>query len=113
MVSDILLETAEFDAVHVNTEFSELLGRASDHDPLIARFTLANLITGIADRDVLIGTDEADLIKVVGERDRVTTGGGQDVIAFESIRNAGSLITDFEVGADLIDLSYQIRIMYP
>ena len=40
LVSDSLQEGAEFDIVHVNSEFAETEQRASDHDPLVARFQL-------------------------------------------------------------------------
>ena len=36
LVSRSLRRDAEFDAVHVNSEFAESPGRASDHDPLLA-----------------------------------------------------------------------------
>ncbi|MBO9998886.1 MAG: M10 family metallopeptidase C-terminal domain-containing protein [Cyanobacteria bacterium SID2] len=35
-----MLDTAEFDIVHTNVEFAETSSRASDHDPLVARFDL-------------------------------------------------------------------------
>ncbi|MGB3614729.1 MAG: hypothetical protein WBA10_13130, partial [Elainellaceae cyanobacterium] len=40
LVSDSLNGSAEFDIVHLNTEFAETATRASDHDPLLARVTL-------------------------------------------------------------------------
>ncbi|MCL3882974.1 endonuclease/exonuclease/phosphatase family protein [Marivita sp. GX14005] len=36
LVSDALIAGAQFDVVHVNSEFAETESRASDHDPLIA-----------------------------------------------------------------------------
>ncbi len=36
LISEALAEGAEFDIVHVNSEFAETDGRASDHDPLVA-----------------------------------------------------------------------------
>ncbi len=41
LVSDSLLEGAEFDAVHINSEFAATAERSSDHDPLLARLTIA------------------------------------------------------------------------
>ncbi|MEM9227999.1 MAG: endonuclease/exonuclease/phosphatase family protein [Pseudomonadota bacterium] len=35
-----LLGSAEVDIVHVNTEFAEVSGRGSDHDPVVASFTI-------------------------------------------------------------------------
>lgn len=40
LVSDALRPDAQFDAVHVNTEFAETPERASDHDPLVAGLTI-------------------------------------------------------------------------
>lgn len=40
LVSDGLLNNFEFDIVHVNSEFAEVAGRASDHDPLVALLTV-------------------------------------------------------------------------
>lgn len=40
VVSDSLAETAEFDIVNVNSEFADSATRASDHDPLVASFTI-------------------------------------------------------------------------
>ncbi|MGF1538135.1 MAG: endonuclease/exonuclease/phosphatase family protein [Elainellaceae cyanobacterium] len=41
LVSNSLADQAEFDAVHINAEFAETPQRASDHDPLLARLTIA------------------------------------------------------------------------
>ncbi|GAB4371730.1 MAG: hypothetical protein Kow00121_13510 [Elainellaceae cyanobacterium] len=57
LASSNLSEQAEFDAVHVNSEFAD---QASDHDPLLARFTLSATET-----DELLnggGTDTADSV---------------------------------------------------
>ncbi|MEM1428984.1 MAG: endonuclease/exonuclease/phosphatase family protein [Pseudomonadota bacterium] len=40
LVTDTLAETAQFDVVHVNVEFAETDGRASDHDPVVASLFL-------------------------------------------------------------------------
>jgi len=41
LVSDSLVAGAEFDIVHVNPEFAEVSGRASDHEPLVASLNFA------------------------------------------------------------------------
>ncbi len=46
MVSDNLAGGAQFDAVHVNSEFAETDARASDHDPLVASLQLDDLVNG-------------------------------------------------------------------
>ncbi|MEM9639232.1 MAG: endonuclease/exonuclease/phosphatase family protein, partial [Pseudomonadota bacterium] len=43
LVSDALLEEAQFDIVHVNSEFAETDGRASDHDPILAQLTIGEV----------------------------------------------------------------------
>ncbi|MBM2578099.1 hypothetical protein JQC91_17465 [Jannaschia sp. Os4] len=40
LVSDALAGDAAFDVVHVNSEFADTDGRASDHDPLVALLTV-------------------------------------------------------------------------
>ena len=40
LISDSLTADAEFDVVHTNSELAETDGRASDHDPLVARLTI-------------------------------------------------------------------------
>jgi len=82
--------------------------RSSDHDPIIIGLDLKpsfNIINGTAGRDILTGTEQNDIITGFQGRDRITTGAGNDVIVFTSLLDAGDIITDFEVGADLIDLT--------
>ena len=45
LVSDRLGGTAEFDIVHLNSEFAETTQRASDHDPLIASLSISDRST--------------------------------------------------------------------
>ena len=40
LVSDNLADTAEFDILHLNSEFTEAPERASDHDPLVASLSI-------------------------------------------------------------------------
>ncbi len=103
LASSGLAEEAAFDIVHVNVEFVETPQRASDHDPILARFSFApatNIITGTPRRDVLIGTDGNDLILGSQGSDRITTGGGRDRVVYTSVTQAGDTITDFAVGFD-------------
>src|SRR5699024_5397820 len=37
LVSDHLVDDAEIDMLHVNADFTEMHGRASDHDPVLAQ----------------------------------------------------------------------------
>ena len=78
LVSDNLAEQAEFDAVHVNSEFSE---QASDHDPLVARLQLAS-----AAPEPVFGTLNDDVFDAAvedgfdGSADLVFAGAGDDLI---------------------------------
>ncbi|PWJ22149.1 endonuclease/exonuclease/phosphatase family protein [Jannaschia seohaensis] len=55
LVSDALLGGAQFEAVHVNAEFAETPGRASDHDPLLAQLTVGE--TGPATVELAIALE--------------------------------------------------------
>jgi hypothetical protein len=108
LVSDSLLASAEFDAVHVNAEFAETDQRASDHDPLLARLTISaaiNVINGTPGRDTLIGTADRDRITGGFGGDTITGGAGADEFVYTSTRDAGDRITDFTVGQDRIVLT--------
>ncbi|NBB70316.1 MAG: hypothetical protein GVY33_08320 [Alphaproteobacteria bacterium] len=74
LASDGLIgDGADVDVVHTNAEFAATDGRASDHDPVLARFTLqapapelpGDVVVGSADPDTLIDRDGADVL--VGE----------------------------------------------
>ncbi|MFG6147935.1 chitobiase/beta-hexosaminidase C-terminal domain-containing protein [Halobacillus sp. B23F22_1] len=39
LVSDYLEERSQIDSVHINADFSEVTGRASDHDPVVAQIS--------------------------------------------------------------------------
>ena len=53
LVSDNLADNAEFDIVHVNSEFADTSAKASDHDPLIASLSIpAELENKIATQEV-------------------------------------------------------------
>lgn len=100
LVSDNLIEqgNAEIDVVHVNAEFAI---QDSDHDPLVARFTLP--INGTAGADTLVGTDGNNRINGLAGNDTITglrgndtlTGGGnQDTFVFR-LGDGTDNITDF------------------
>jgi hypothetical protein len=102
LASGGLATGADFDFVHVNTEFFETPQLASDHDPILARFTIQapNIITGTPGRDVLVGTDGNDIILGSQGSDRITTGSGRDLVVYTSLTQAGDTITDLAVGFD-------------
>lgn len=77
LVTDALRSRAEFDIVHLNTEFAN---QASDHDPVLARFTFdgATEIAGTDGTETLSGSRGADLILGLAGDDRVAGGQGDD-----------------------------------
>ncbi len=92
-----------FDAVHINSEFAV---QDSDHDPVVARFDLINVINGTSGKDNLVGTSFGDRITGFEGKDDITTGAGNDLIVYTSLYgngnsiNEGDNILDFTVGAD-------------
>ncbi|WP_051503201.1 MULTISPECIES: endonuclease/exonuclease/phosphatase family protein [Nostocales] len=92
-----------FDVVHINSEFAD---QDSDHDPVLARFDLINVLNGTSGRDTLIGTAFGDRITGFDGQDDITTGAGNDLIVYTSLYgngnsiNEGDDILDFTVGAD-------------
>ncbi|WP_293119281.1 ExeM/NucH family extracellular endonuclease [Okeania sp. SIO1I7] len=83
--------------------------RNSDHDPIIVGLNLESstpgeVIEGTRRRDNLIGTDGDDTITGFRRRDTLTGGAGDDTFVYTGLRDAGDIITDFEVGSDKIDL---------
>jgi len=103
LASDGLAEDAEVDLVHVNAEFAETDARASDHDPLVARFTIeapeeeAPPLVGDAGPDTLIDRDGADLLLGEGGGDLLLGLDGPDVLF-------GGPGTDRLIGGDGDDL---------
>jgi len=83
LVSGSLTENAEVDIVHVNSEFAATSSRASDHDPIVARFTIpqqVNEITGTNRSEILAGTGDADNILGLGGSDFIEGRGNNDTI---------------------------------
>ncbi|MBV6626142.1 MAG: S8 family serine peptidase [Rivularia sp. (in: Bacteria)] len=62
-------------------------------------------ILGTKGRDVLTGDDTDNIITGLQSRDILTGGGGNDEFVYTSLRDAGDIITDFEVGSDTIVLT--------
>ncbi len=91
-----------FDVVHINSEFAV---QDSDHDPVLARFDLINVINGTSGRDTLVGTAFGDRITGGAGGDILTGGAGNDEFVYTSIRDSGDRITDFTPGSDTIVLT--------
>ena len=82
LVSGNLKDDAAFDIVHVNTEFADTIKRASDHDPLIARFSLDAGITlnGSNGQDNLTGKNGNDFLSGGNGTDTLFGGRGNDIL---------------------------------
>jgi predicted extracellular nuclease/2',3'-cyclic-nucleotide 2'-phosphodiesterase (5'-nucleotidase family) len=112
LVSTALTDGAEFEIVHVNSEFAAGDARASDHDPLLAGLRIGEsriLIAGTDKTDRLVGTDGDDIIDTgAGAVDIATGGAGSDTFVFGGETSNGvrerEIITDFEFGVDVLDL---------
>lgn len=132
LVTDSLFGSAEFDAVHVNAEF---VMQASDHDPLLAAFTIevpkgietnggngADNITGGLGNDRLFGGNGKDtLLGLAGDdylvgcngQDLLTGGFGNDILlggngsdTFVLAASYGTdTVLDFGKGSDLFGLA--------
>lgn len=70
LVSNNLADQAEYDIVHVNSDF---INQASDHDPAVLALTFA-------DDDAIRGTDGNDRISGTGGDDLIRAGAGDDVV---------------------------------
>jgi uncharacterized protein len=82
LVSDSLTDSADFDIVHVNTEFADSDARASDHDPLLSSlFVLSdNAIRGNNGNNSLNGTNADNVILGFEGNDTINSNGGNDVL---------------------------------
>ncbi len=129
LVSSGLESVAAFDIVHVNSEFAELPGRASDHDPLIVGLTVplepvepifvvqmgtdgndvlrggkgqADALIGKDGNDSLFGRDGNDLLIDGLGNDRLRASQGDDILVFEGGANDRGFTG---AGSDIIRLS--------
>ncbi len=108
LVSDAIQDGAVLDIVHVNTEFAESDSRASDHDPLLAQFTLANpgvnvdlgngqdTFEGTSGNDVINGGNGRDTLSGLAGNDSLFGGNGPD----ELIGGQGNDLIDGGRGPD-------------
>jgi hypothetical protein len=78
--------------------------RASDHDPVVVGLNLYKTINGTAGRDTLVGTPGDDILIGGAGADTLAGGAGADIFAYQAMRDAGDVITDFTPGEDRIDL---------
>lgn len=78
----------------------------SDRNNILVGNDWGNVIDGGLGNDTLIGGAGNDTLNGGLGADRLTGGAGRDVFAFETVLDAGDLITDFVKGAagDILDL---------
>ncbi len=85
LVSGGLVDSAEFDAVHVNSEFAETSQRASDHDPIVTRVTIETaepvVIEGTPGDDTLRGEDGNEIIRGLQGNDIIRGEAGNDTLS--------------------------------
>jgi uncharacterized protein len=83
-----LIAGSSYDAVHINALFNQAT-RPTDHDPQLARFTIAagitlfgdgntNSLIGTPGHDSLFGLDGDDVVNGLGDNDRLVGGLGSD-----------------------------------
>jgi hypothetical protein len=90
-------------------------GRVSFAYGIHGGFTIANSVTienarGGSGNDTLIGNDAANVLTGGLGKDALTGGAGADVFAYDTLADSGAgsgrdVISDFDQGSDLIDLS--------
>ncbi len=110
MASDSLVGKLDgYDVVHMNSEFAD---QVSDHDPVVARFTMevpGQVINGTSGSNILVGGAGDDTLTGFQGRDRLTGGLGKDQFVYRSVLDAGDIITDFTPGEDLLDVGQLLR----
>ncbi|SDE24429.1 endonuclease/exonuclease/phosphatase family protein [Belnapia rosea] len=108
LVSDALRQVAEYDIVHINSEFA---AQTSDHDPSVLRLKIGgNTGTpgGTQGNDNLRGTDHDDRLNGGGGNDALNGLGGNDVLlggpGNDTLRGAaGNDTLDGGEGSDTAD----------
>jgi large repetitive protein len=87
-------------------------GEAYDVSASQGAFTVSIADTrpgGNDSRDVLTGTIKSESLTGLGGRDTITTGAGNDLIVYTSVRDGLDTITDFTVGSDKFDIRQIMR----
>jgi Ca2+-binding RTX toxin-like protein len=87
-------------------------GEAYDVSASQGAFTVSIADTrpgGNDSRDVLTGTSKSESLTGLGGRDTITTGAGNDLIVYTSVRDGLDTITDFTVGSDKFDIRQIMR----
>jgi len=107
-VSEVITSAAQYT---LPAGIDNLMGTGRSAQTLIGNDG-ANVIYGGSGNDVLNGGTGNDRL-IVGTGHNVLTGGaGQDMFVFSSPRDHGNVITDFTVGADVLDLRPLLKAMH-
>ena len=89
--------------------FEYTLSDGNETDNAIVSVTVNSLssveILGTPGRDTLTGDNTDNIITGFQGRDMLTGNGGSDQFVYNDIRDAGDIITDFELGSDKIVLT--------
>lgn len=93
-----------YDVVHINSEFVD---QVSDHDPVVARFTIqaAQTVEGTSGRDLLVGGTGDDTLRGGIGRDAIVPGPGSDRIVFTALTDFYDVVLGFQPGEDHLDLT--------
>ena len=78
--------------------------RSSDHDPVVVGLGLFKTISGTVGRDTLVGGPGDEIFTGGPGADVLTGNGGMNIYAYQSLRDAGDIVTDFSPARDQIDL---------
>jgi predicted extracellular nuclease len=107
VVTQNLASGAQFDPVHLNSEYLANANRPTDHDPILASFLIASpdgAINGTPGDDSPNGTAGNDLFNVSqGGNDSVNGNDGDDYIYFDGAFTAGDSV-DGGAGTDTLAL---------
>ncbi|OYW15311.1 MAG: hypothetical protein B7Y82_03095 [Sphingomonadales bacterium 32-65-25] len=113
-----LAARAEFDAVQINSQLTAGAQVSSDHDGMLALFTIPVSIRGTAAGETIQGTAASESIAALGGNDRVFAGGGNDTVfggeGADTIRGgAGTNRLFGEAGNDIFggDLEFGMHII--
>ena len=113
-----LAARAEFDAVQINSQLTAAAQISSDHDGMLALFSIPVRLNGTAAADTINGTAAAEIINALGGNDRVFAGGGNDTVfggdGADTIRGgAGTNRLFGDAGNDIFggDLEFGVHII--
>ena len=118
VASTALYGRAEFDAVQINSQLLDAEQISTDHDAMLALFSVPVRINGTADAETINGTAAAEIINGLAGNDRIFAGAGNDTVfggdGADTIRGgAGTNRLFGEAGNDIFggDLEFGVHII--